>query len=199
MKVVIVDDVGPHTVEHLGERLRDRGVVQLAARMPDVEQPVRPVEDADQPDAVLLPLAHRVGAGARQRCHRGVEDRHVPAPGRERAAREARHHGAAAGIVEAERGQHDPTPAARCNRGRLVGGLLEQVGREVRQAATGEAFGQHEARPTLGHGRGQRIPVHVGGEVAQRVAAERAADGLLHLLELAIALRLIAVVGAVTA
>ena len=195
-----MDDVGPHAVEHLAERLRDRGIVELAARVPDVEQAVRPVEDADQPDAVLLPLADGVGAGARQRLHGRVEDGHVPAAGGQGTAREARHDGAAARVVEAERREHDAPAAARGDRRGLLG-RLRRAARPPGWAdpRAGEPLGQHEARASLGHRLRQRVPVHVGREVAQRVAAERAADGLLDLLELAVALRLVAVVGAVPA
>ncbi len=160
-----MDDVRPHAVEQLGERLGDGGIVQLAARVPDVEQAVRPVEDADQLDAVLLPLAHRVGAGARQRLHGGVEDGHVPAAGGEGAAGEARHDGAAARVVEAERGEHDAPAAARSERRGLLGRRVAQLGRQVRQPAAGEALRQHQARTALGHRLRQCVPVDVGGEV----------------------------------
>ena len=48
-------------------------------------------------------------------------------------------------------------------------------------------------------GSGSASQSTLGREVAQRVAAERAAHGLLDLLQLAVALRLVAVVGAVAA
>ena len=53
VEVVEVDDVGLHASSSLGERARDRRVVELAVGMAQVEQAVRAVVHADEPDAVL--------------------------------------------------------------------------------------------------------------------------------------------------
>ena len=71
VQVVEVHDVGAHAVQQRAEGLRDRRVVELAQRVAEVPQAVLAVVDADEVDAVLVPLAHGVGlargVGARRR------------------------------------------------------------------------------------------------------------------------------------
>ncbi len=61
VEVVEVDDVRAQAVERRGERRCDRGIIELAERVAEVEEPVVAVVDADQPDVVLFPLDDLVG------------------------------------------------------------------------------------------------------------------------------------------
>ncbi len=123
VQVVEVHDVGLHAVERLGEGLGDRRVVDLAQRVAEVEQHVRAVEDPDELDPVLLPLAHRVRAGAVDAADGGVEDRDVPAALGELLGQVAGDDRAAAGILEAVRGEDDlPAVRAAGRPERAVGG-----------------------------------------------------------------------------
>src|SRR6201999_3015921 len=73
VQVVEVHDVGPDAVHDVREGGGDRRVVELALRVAVVEQAVRAVVHADQPDPAVLALAERVGDAGRVGLDRGVE------------------------------------------------------------------------------------------------------------------------------
>ncbi len=185
VQVVQVHHLRVHAIEQGCEGGPDRGVVELAMRVSEIEQAVRPVVHRDHLDAVLDRRADGVGRLVLEPRDARGEHGHVVAPPGELLGHVAGHDGAAAGVGEAERREHD-TAAGRAarggpgQRGRPCSARAP-VRRKLREPLLLEDVGEREARAALGVGTGQHRPVEARHQVVERPVRERSAQQGLEL------------------